>query len=63
MKRKDELSTTQYEISLRLYIMLSVDESTSKAYYDEANGFGSMARTLKFSQKYDTDVTLEDVKH
>lgn len=43
--------------------MLSVDESISKAYYDEEDGFGSMAKTLKFAQKYNKDVTLEDVKN
>ena len=43
--------------------MLSVDESISKAYYDEEDGFGSTAKTLKFAQKYNKDVTLEDVKN
>ena len=42
--------------------MLSVDESISKAYYDEEDGFGSMAKTLKFAQKYNKDVTVEYVK-
>ena len=42
--------------------MLSVDEFISKAYYDEEDCFGSMVKTLKFAQKYNKDVTLEDVK-
>lgn len=62
MKEQIRLLITQYVINLRLYIMLSVDESISKAYYDEEDGFGSMAKTLKFAQKYNKDVTLEDVK-
>ena len=43
--------------------MLSVDASISKAYNDEEDGFGSMAKTLKLSQRYTKDVTLEDVEH
>ena len=42
--------------------MLSVDESISEAHYDEEDGFGSMAKTLKCSQKYNKGVTLEDGK-
>ena len=43
--------------------MLYVDESISKAYYDEEDGFGSMAKTLKFTQKSNNYVTVEDAKH
>ena len=43
--------------------MLSVDESISKAYYDEEDGFGSMAKTLKFAEKSNKDVTLEDIRN
>ena len=48
---------------LRLYIMLSVDESISKAYDDEEDGVDSMAKTLKSSQRYIKYATLEDVKN
>ena len=39
--------------------MVSKEEAIAKAYYDEEDGFGSMAKTLKFAQKYNKDVTLE----
>ena len=48
---------------IKLYIMLSVDESISKAYYDEEDDFGPMAKKLKFSQTYNKNDTLQDVKN
>jgi hypothetical protein len=43
--------------------MVSVDSSIAKAYYDEEDGLGSMAKTLKDAKKYNNEVTLEDVKN
>ena len=43
--------------------MLTINESIQKSYYDEGDGFGSMAKTLKVAKKYNNEVTLDDVRN
>ena len=43
--------------------MLSIDESISKAYYDDEEGFGSMNKTLTDAKRYKEQVSLEDVRN
>ena len=42
--------------------MLTIEESIGKSYYDEEDGFGSMAKTLKDAKKYNDEVTMDDVR-
>ena len=43
--------------------MLTIEESISKAYYDDEDGFGSMNKTLTEAKRYNEKVSLEDVKN
>ena len=43
--------------------MVTIEESIKNAYYDEEDGFGSMAKTLKDAKKYNDKVTIDDVKN
>ena len=43
--------------------MVSLEDCIAKSYYDEEDGFGSMAKTLKDAKKYDNSTTLEDVRN
>ena len=43
--------------------MLTIEESIGKAYYDEEDGIGSMAKTLKGARKYNDEVTIDDVRN
>ena len=43
--------------------MVTIENAIGKSYYDEEDGFGSMAKTLKDAKKYNNEVTLEDVKN
>lgn len=42
--------------------MLEKEEAIKTVYYDEEDGFGSMANTLKHARKYNDEITLEDVR-
>ena len=42
--------------------MLTIEESISKAYYDDEDGFGSMNKTLTEAKRYNENVSLDDVK-
>ena len=42
--------------------MLSIEDSISKAYYDDEEGFGSMNKTLTDAKRYNDKVSLEDIK-
>jgi hypothetical protein len=43
--------------------MLTIEESISKAYYDDEDGFGSMNKTLTEAKRYNEKVSLEDVRN
>ena len=42
--------------------MLTIDESISKAYYDDEDGFGSMNKNLADARRYSAKVSLEDLR-
>ena len=42
--------------------MLTIEESISKAYYDDEDGFGCMNKTLTEAKRYNEQVSLEDVR-
>jgi hypothetical protein len=42
--------------------MLSIEDSISKAYYDDEDGFGSMNKTLTDAKRYNEKVSLENVR-
>ena len=43
---------------IRIYFMLTIEESIGKVYHDE-NGFGSMSKTLKYAKKCNDEVTID----
>ena len=43
--------------------MLTIEESISKAYYDDEDGFGSMNKNLTEAKRYNEKVSLEDVRN